>query len=373
MGRSTMVRCVHTECASVAGPHAGDVEPTAGSENGLLRAVTLAAALVAFVPVGAGAQIEIPNPYAVADSTFGELPEGRDWGAMSAVYAGPDGRTIWAMDRCGANGCAGRDDVDMIFQFDLEGRLVRAFGAGLLTMPHGLHVDGEGNVWAVDAAYVGPRREGVPGGHVVRKFSPEGELLMTLGEWGELGAGPDRFDRPSDVYVAPDGSIFVADGHDDDGNNRVVKFSAEGDYLMEFGSTGSGVGEFRDPHALAMDSQGRLFVGDRGNKRIQIFDQEGVHLATWTQFGSPSGIFIDDDDTIYVADSDSNSSRNPGWRRGIYIGSAMDGWVTAFILDPEPNPDGGVTSGAEGVAVDADGNVYGAEVGPRTLRKFVRR
>jgi sugar lactone lactonase YvrE len=152
-----------------------------------------------------------------------------------------------------------------------------------------------------------------------------------------------------------------------------VKFTADGRFLMEFGTTGSGIGEFRDPHALAIDSQGRLFVGDRGNKRIQIFDQEGNHLATWTQFGSPSGIYIDDDDTLYVADSDSNATRNPGWRRGIYIGNARDGWVTGFIQDPEPNPDGGVTSGAEGVAIDADGNVYGAEVGPRTLRKYVRR
>ncbi|MEX1256365.1 MAG: peptidyl-alpha-hydroxyglycine alpha-amidating lyase family protein [Gemmatimonadota bacterium] len=334
-------------------------------------ALASAATLFALPAIPTDAQIIIPNPYAVADSTFGELPEGRSWGAMSAVYTGPDGRTIWAMDRCGANGCVGREEVDMIFRFDLEGRLLQSFGAGLLAVPHGMHVDRDGNVWVVDTAWLGARREGV--GHVVRKFTADGELLMTLGEWGVEGDGPSHFTRPSDVLVAPDGNIFVADGHDNDGNNRIVKFSPDGRFLMEFGTTGSGIGEFRDPHALALDSQGRLFVGDRGNKRIQIFDQEGNHLATWTQFGSPSGIYIDADDTIYVADSDSNSTRNPGWRRGIYIGSARDGWVTAFIQDPEPNPDGGVTSGAEGVAVDAEGSVYGAEVGPRTLRKHVRR
>lgn len=142
---------------------------------------------------------------------------------------------------------------------------------------------------------------------------------------------------------------------------------------MEWGSTGQAHGEFRDPHALAMDSQGRLFVGDRGNQRIQIFDQDGSHLDTWTQFGSPSGLYIDTDDVLYSADSDSNADTNPGWRRGIYIGSARDGWVRAFILDPEPNPDELVTSGAEGVAVDVEGTVYGAEVGPRTLRKYVPR
>jgi sugar lactone lactonase YvrE len=122
-----------------------------------------------------------------------------------------------------------------------------------------------------------------------------------------------------------------------------------------------------------MDSQGRLFVADRGNNRIQIFDQEGNHLATWTQFGRPSGLFIDRNDILYATDSESNSGRNPGWRRGIYIGSARTGWVTAFIPDPEPDPDNSATSGAEGVAVDLEGNVYGAEVGPRMLRKYLKR
>ena len=127
----------------------------------------------------------------------------------------------------------------------------------------------------------------------------------------------------------------------------------------------------RDPHALAMDSQGRLFVGDRGNSRIQIFDQEGALLDVWTQFGRPSGLFIDENDVLYSADSESNTRRNPGVRRGIYIGSAVTGEVTDFILDPEPDPDSAGTSGAEGIAVDADGNLYGAEVGPQTVRKYV--
>ncbi len=122
-----------------------------------------------------------------------------------------------------------------------------------------------------------------------------------------------------------------------------------------------------------MDSQGRLFVGDRGNSRIQVFDQDGNHIATWTQFGRPSGLFIDENDILYSADSESNTRRNPGWKRGIRIGSAKDGWVTAFIPDPEPDPDNSGTSGAEGLAVDKQGNVYGAEVGPRMLRKYIRR
>jgi DNA-binding beta-propeller fold protein YncE len=336
---------------------------SSGFSRGLLLGL-----IGALLPGVAAAQLVLTNPYRVADEAWGQLPDGRGWGATSAVYPGPDGRTIWVADRCGRNTCVGYEGP-MIFQFDLEGRLLQSFGDGLVALPHGMTVDHQGNVWVVDAAGLGQTRP--PGvGHVVRKFSPAGELLMTLGRQGEPGDGPDRFNRPSDVLVAPTGEIFVVDGHDNDGNNRVVKFAPDGSFLLEWGTTGEAAGQFRDPHALAMDSQGRLFVGDRGNKRIQIFDQEGRHLATWTQFGSPSGMYIDRDDILYVADSDSNATRNPGWRRGIYIGSARDGWVTSFILDPEPNPDALITSGAEGVAVDVHGNIYGAEVGPRTLRKY---
>jgi hypothetical protein len=318
----------------------------------------------------AAGQIDIPNPYRVADDAWGQLPEGRSWGAISAVYPAPDGRSIWVADRCGRNGCAGHDGVDMIFRFDLDGRLLAQFGAGLITLPHGMTVDHEGNVWVTDATSFGDPPPGV--GQVVLKFSPDGELLMTLGRKGEGGDGPDQFFKPSDVLVAPSGEIFVADGHDAGGNNRIVKFASDGSFLLQWGSTGEATGQFRDPHALAMDSRGRLFVGDRGNHRIQIFDQQGNHLATWTQFGSPSGIYIDSDDVLYVADSDSNATTNPGWKRGIYIGSVRDGWVTAFIADPETNADNLITSGAEGVAVDALGNLYGGEVGPRTLRRYVR-
>ncbi|MEX2583878.1 MAG: peptidyl-alpha-hydroxyglycine alpha-amidating lyase family protein [Gemmatimonadota bacterium] len=320
--------------------------------------------------IPAAAQLTLPNPYRVVDEAWGDLPEGRTWGAISAIYPAPDGHSIWVADRCGGGSCVGQESLPMIFQFALDGRLMQSFGAGMAAVPHGMTVDHQGNVWLVDTAWLGSSREGV--GHVVRKFSPGGELLMTLGEWGQAGDEPNRFNRPSDVLVAPNGDIFVADGHDATGNNRIVKFSADGRFLSEWGRTGGDIGEFRDPHALAMDSQGRLFVGDRGNHRIQLFDQQGTHLATWTQFGSPSGLYIDRNDILYVADSDSRATTNPGWRRGIYIGSARDGWVTAFIQDPEPNPDDLVTSGAEGVAVDALGNLYGAEVGPRTLRKYER-
>jgi hypothetical protein len=310
--------------------------------------------------------------YVVVDSTFGEdaLPGDREYGAVSAIYPAPDGMSIWVAERCGANVCVD-SDADPVLHFDLEGNLIRSFGAGLMAWPHGMFVEPDGSVWVADATGYA---EVPPGwGHVIYKFSPEGEVLMTLGERGVAGEEPGLFAKPSDILVAPDGHIFVADGHDAGGNNRIVKLSPEGEFVMAWGETGEADGQFQDPHALAMDSRGRLFVGDRANSRIQIFDQDGNHLDTWTQFGRPSGIFIDQDDVLYATDSESNTQRNPGVQRGIYIGNALTGEVTDFILDPEPDPDNSGTSGAEGIAVDAMGNLYGAEVGPRTVRKYERR
>ncbi|MBT8084563.1 MAG: hypothetical protein HKN35_00960 [Woeseia sp.] len=315
----------------------------------------------------ATAQNHAPNPYSTAEG-WATLPDGRIWGATSAVYPANDGKHVWVAERCGANLCVG-SDLDPVILFDENGKPVRQFGAGQIVWPHGIFVDKEDNVWIADAVGYAPVPDGV--GHTVKKFSPNGKLLMTLGQEGVAGSGTDAFNKPSDIVVASNGDIFVADGHDAGGNNRIVKFDRKGNYIGEWGTTGDNDGQFRDPHALAMDSQGRLFVADRGNSRLQIFDQGGKHLATWTQFGRPSGLFIDANDVLYSADSESNAGRNQGWLRGIRIGSARDGFVTAFIPDPEPDQDNSGTSGAEGVAVDAAGNIYGAEVGPRALKKYV--
>jgi DNA-binding beta-propeller fold protein YncE len=174
------------------------------------------------------------------------------------------------------------------------------------------------------------------------------------------------------VLVAPNGDIFVADGHGRNTNARIVKFDKNGKFIKTWGKQGSGPGEIDIPHALAMDRRGRLFVGDRQNNRIQIFDQDGNYLDQWFQFSRPSGVFIDKNDIIYVADSESESvSKNhDGWRRGIRVGRVSDGVVTAFIPDPIEKTTG--TSAAEGVAADANGNIYGAEVGPKRLMKYVR-
>ena len=283
--------------------------------------------------------------------------------------------------------------------FDSTGKLVRSFGAGLILSPHGIHVDKDGNVWVTDCACTlgggRGRATGDPAapaatpnqppptagkGHQIYKFSPDGKLLLTLGKAGGARE-PEYFTEPNDVLVAPNGDIFVAEGHSSRAATadrpaspaRVLKFDNTGKLIKSWGQFGKGPNDFDQPHALAMDSKGRLFIGDRGNNRIIVADQDGKILDTWYQFSRPSGIYIDKNDTIYVADSESGSV-NPAhkdWKRGIRIGSAKDGSVTAFI--PDPNEAATGTSAAEGVAVDGAGNVYGAEVGPKALKRYEKK
>ena len=254
-------------------------------------------------------------------------------------------------------------------KFDPTGRLLKSFGAGMFVFPHGFHVDKENNIWITD----GQGRDGR--GHQVFKFNSDGKLLLTLGKAGVAGTGNDEFNQPSDVLVAPGGDIFVADGHGAKSNARIMKFDKAGKFLKTWGKPGKGQGEFDCPHALAMDSKGRLFVGDRFNNRIQIFDQEGKYLEEWTQFSRPSGLFIDRKDRLYVTDSESTDragyGHNPGWKRGVRIGSAKDGSVVAFI--PDPSPASGATSAAEGIAADANGVVYGAEVLSKSIKRYEMR
>ena len=374
-----------------------------------LQAIVMLATLVVAARVAAQSAPsptnDAPNPYRTVEN-WAKLPEGRMWGSLSAVDIDKDGKSIWVAERCGGNSaCLDSPTVDPILKFDSSGKLLKSFGAGLLVSPHGIFVDRDGNIWVTDyqdnaprpargargaapaAGQSAPPASGPPApapargpagpaagstrGHQVFKFNPDGKLLMTLGEAGG-GVDPKYFFQPNDVIVAPGGEIFVSQGHGQ-GQSEVLKFSKDGAFLKRFGKTGTGPGEFDQPHALAFDSRGRLFVADRNNNRIQIFDRDGHFIEQWAQFSRPSGIFIDKRDTIYVADSESGSvARNhPGWKRGIRIGSVKDGKVLAFIPDPDENATG--TSAAEGVAADAQGNIYGAEVGPRTLKRYVKK
>ena len=324
--------------------------------------VDMAAVLDGRVPIN-----DLPNPYSSIDG-WGKLPDGREWGSTAGVDIDPDGN-LWAIDRCGSNSCAG-SDLDPILKFDADGNVTAAIGGGLFLFPHGLHVDRDGNVWVTDARGPNPDNPDSAGkGHVIIKLSPEGEVLLTLGQSGVAGDGTDALlNTPCDVVTAANGDIFVGDGHegqntdDPDTVARIVKFDSEGNFLASIGHWGAEPGEFKTPHALDIDSRGRLVVGDRGNNRLQVLDLDGNFIEQFKQYSRPSGIYIQDDDTIFVADSESafDEVRNPGWTPAIRVGNLRDGSID-YLIDGtvEAYPEG---SNPEGVAVDPQGNVYGAVV-----------
>ena len=329
----------------------------------ILSAMGVAAIVTAFA-ASAGDQPlnDLPDGgYKVTNRDWAKPPGGVPWAAVTAVEVAPDG-SIYVIHRCHDNSCAGRPEPP-ILKFDASGNLLKAWGEGMFVFPHGATVDAQGNLWVTD-------EQGKDGkGQQVFKFSPEGKVLMTLGEAGVGSDAPGLFDQPTDVAIAANGDIFVTEGHLQ-GNNRISKFSSDGKFIKSWGHKGSGPGEFFAPHTIAIDSRGRLFVGDRSNNRIQIFDQDGNYIDTWKQFGRPSGIYIAKDDTMYVADSESWGKDEPGWKKGIRIGSARDGSVKYFIEDMESTTE--EHSGAEGVGVDSAGNVYGAVVRRQILEKHVR-
>ena len=303
---------------------------------------------------------DAPNLYKFSYG-WAKLPDRRKWGAVVGVDIDRDGKSVWAFDRCEDARTCSKSTLDPIMKFDATGKLVKSFGGGMINFSHGLYVDRDNNIWVSDAA-----AENNGKGHTVMKFDQDGKLLMTLGKPGIAGTTNDTFNAPSDILVAPNGDIFVADGHGGDTNARIVKFTKDGKFIKEWGKKGKAPGEFDTPHNLAMDSAGRLFVADRSNNRVQVFDQDGKYLLEWKQFGRPSGLFIDKNDILYVADN-SPDETNPPYKSGIRIGSVKDGKVTAFILESVE------VNGLEAVAVDDAGNVFGGYTNTLNFRKWVKK
>ncbi len=317
-----------------------------------------------FLTVSAQAQ-DIPAPYGAAQNKWGK-PESGEWGSSAGLERGPKGE-IWAIDRCGANSCDGSPKNPILLLDPKTGQTIRGIGAGLFVFPHGLHVDRAGNIWVTDGAV---SKDGAKGVQVI-KLSPDGKVLLRLGTAGQRGNDESHFGSPSDVITAPNGDIFVADGHGAIANlvpanlnMRMLKFDRTGKFIKQWGKTGSGKSEFNTPHALALDRAGRLFVADRSNNRIQIFTQDGTFIDDWRQFGRPSGFYIAGD-RLHVIDADSSATNHPGWKKGIWIGSISKALPDSFVPDDQAG---------EGVVLTPDGTLLGAvNVAPRGITKYSRK
>lgn len=327
----------------------------------------------------------VPDPNPVVTRNWGELPAGRNWGSTAGIDIDPNDGHIWAYERCGASSFGGgvpvncdTNPVDPIFKFNRHtGEIMANFGGGIFQTPHGIHAAEDGTVWVTDFA---SNRDGTKG-HQVHQFSADGELLMSLGVAGTPGNDSRHFNQPNDVIVGPDGSIYVSDGHNGQGMTsnqameegraagntaRIMKFAPDGTFIKQWGQIGVRHGEFRTPHAMEFDSYNRLWVADRGNHRIELFDQDGNYLESRYAYGRISGLFITDDNMVYAIDSESSPTNHVGWRNGVRIGPVEEDKIVGLI-QPFERPDRvGQGTAGEGVAVDADGNVYAAE-GPNSL------
>jgi DNA-binding beta-propeller fold protein YncE len=331
-----------------------------------------------------------PNPYQTI-LNWAKVPAPRTFGSTAGIFVDRDGRSIWAFDRCGdkpgggfgGDGCGTTPDIAPVMKFDASGQMVTSFGAGMFSFPHGMYVDPDGNVWVTDqrppsAQEIAKVPSSKDLGSRVVKFSPDGKVLMILGKGGVAGdPSAGLFTEPLDVVVGRNGDIFIPEGHC--GQNaaagadcvaRISKFDRNGKFIKSWGRMGTGVGEFKTPHAIALDSKGRLVVADRGNHRLQIFDQDGKFLEEIRKFGRTSDIYIDRNDLVYAIDSESSSTNHPGWMKGVRVGSLHDDKIQFFV--PGHKTENGQGTAGEGVTVDAAGNIYGAENGLHSVTKYAK-
>jgi DNA-binding beta-propeller fold protein YncE len=291
------------------------------------------------------------------DPHWPQKPAEAVWAAMPGVAVDAKGH-IWTFNR-------GNIPIQV---YTPEGALVRMWGQGDFKNPHHIKIDREGNVWVSDTLL-----------HTVRKFTPEGNLLLTLGTPGEAGVDDRHMDQPTDMAIAPSGDIFVSDGY---GNNRIVHFDAKGRFVKTWGKLGTGPGEFSLPHAIAMDSKGRLYVADRNNARVQVFDQSGKFLAEWRHLIAPWGVWITPKDEIYVCGS-SPMLWSEGRGNMLSIppkdqvvmkfdpdGRARELWVFPKGADGQEKP--GELNWVHAVAVDAQGSLYLGDINGKRAQRFIR-
>jgi len=300
-----------------------------------------------------------PAAYAVVHG-WPQLPEGRILGQATGVDIDSAGnvlvfhraRRAWSEDP--ALPFISEPTID-VFE-GRSGRHLRSWGTNQFAMPHGLTIDSEDNVWVTDVLL-----------HQVFKFNSRGELLLTLGQARVSGNDRAHFNLPTDVAVLPDGSFYVADGY---GNARVVKFSASGEYQFEWGREGSGPGEFSLPHAIDVDAEGRVYVADRSNARIQIFDATGKFLAQWrsAELGRPYSISVAGNRAVVV---DGGDQPTQGPDRSGAAEVDLDGQILARF-GRFGNYDGQFRL-AHDVVIASDGSVFVADAWGQRVQKFERR
>jgi DNA-binding beta-propeller fold protein YncE len=234
-----------------------------------------------------------------------------------------------------------------ILVFDRDGKYLRSWGDDFINMAHGLRIDPDNNVWITDI-----------GNHQLLKFNPDGKLLLSLGQKGKPGAGPDQFNKPTDVGFAPGGEFYVSDGY---GNSRVLKFAKDGKLLTQWGKAGKRPGEFNLPHAVVVGPDGKVYVGDRENSRVQIFDADGKFLAQWKESGAPFGLYLTKAGQMFVAD---------GYAEWIKV-LDKDGKSVGRFGGPGKNL--GQFTMPHMLCVDSKGAVYVAEVQGDRIQKFVSK
>jgi sugar lactone lactonase YvrE len=327
------------------------------------------------------------NPYRLVENwpKLGNIAPGPAIGII------PDGKGgVWLLHR---------SDPPLL-HIDAAGNVVKTMAEGLFGTVHAFCRDRDGNFWAGDSGPFGNTNpEALKKAYVVHKFSPEGKLLLTIGKPGVQKSGEDTFIGPAACISAPNGDIIIADGHHPRPltveGDRLVRYSKDGKFIRAYGKQGTAPGEFMGPHSLAYDSEGRLFVADRSNNRIQIFDKDMNFVDEWRHFGRPSGVAILKDDTLVVSDSESSYTgfrpaelgppgpevrgvpRNAGWQPGIRVGNAKDGSLRYFISATRP----------EGMGADDQGDIFGGLTGqcssagadrltpggPNCLQKWVKK
>jgi NHL repeat len=304
-------------------------------------------------------KVDLAEGYKVVEG-WPQKPAEAVWGAMASMAVDPNGN-IWTFNR-------GNIPVQV---YQPDGALVKMWGqGGVFKNPHQIRFDKEGNLWAADNGY-----------HTVRKFTPDGTVLLTIGTRDQPGEDQTHLNQPTDIAVAPSGDVFISDGYV---NSRVVHYDKTGKFVKAWGKLGTGPGEFSLPHGIALDSRGRLYVVDRNNARIQVFDQSGKYLTEWRNIITPWAIWITPNDDIYVCGSSPSRWRETP-NNGVQMNGvpakdqmvakfAPDGRVKAIWMFPV-GPTGRDTKAGElnwvhGIAVDARGDLYLGDILGKRAQKF---